>query len=175
MMMADTVVLPAAALEEAKNFLRLEHGREDGVLGHQLAAATGLCEAFTGRALLARELVEVMPASAAWVRLGAAPVRAILAVEALVEGGSTAALPVGGYAIDIDAAGEGWVRVTVPGVERLQVRYRAGLADGWGELPEPLRQGVVRLAGHLFTERGDGNRPPAAVTALWRPWRRVRL
>jgi hypothetical protein len=45
----------------------------------------------------------------------------------------------------------------------------------WGA--HPLRQGVVRLAAHLYAER-DGPElggPPAAVTALWRPWRRMRL
>ena len=45
-------------------------------------------------------------------------------------------------------------------------------------LPEGLRQGVIRLAAHHYRER-DMRRahavPPAAVAALWRPWRRMRL
>ncbi len=44
-------------------------------------------------------------------------------------------------------------------------------------VPAPLRQGVVRLAGHLHAHRDetDAAGPPAAVTALWRPFRRMRL
>jgi hypothetical protein len=48
-------------------------------------------------------------------------------------------------------------------------------ADSNG-VPEPLRQGIVRLTAHLFNARdGGGGDPPAAVTALWRPFRRIRL
>jgi hypothetical protein len=36
-----------------------------------------------------------------------------------------------------------------------------------------VAQGVVLLAAHLFEHRGDGATPPAAVAALWRPYRRL--
>ena len=50
------------------------------------------------------------------------------------------------------------------------------MADDENGVPEPIRQGVLRLVAHLFTVRdGDGGEPPAAVTALWRPYRRMRL
>jgi uncharacterized phiE125 gp8 family phage protein len=53
------------------------------------------------------------------------------------------------------------------------------MAAGWAALPAALRQGVVRLAAHFHAHRtGETARPqepPAAVTALWRPYRRVRL
>jgi uncharacterized phiE125 gp8 family phage protein len=44
-------------------------------------------------------------------------------------------------------------------------------------LPEALRHGIVRLAAHLYSHRDEAEQagPPAAVTALWRPWRRLRL
>ena len=43
-------------------------------------------------------------------------------------------------------------------------------------IPEPIRQGVLRLVAHLFAARDDGGgEMPAAVTALWRPYRRMRL
>jgi uncharacterized phiE125 gp8 family phage protein len=51
------------------------------------------------------------------------------------------------------------------------------MAPDWTGLPEALRQGVVRLAAHFYTHRtaAEDEGPPAAVTALWRPWRRMRL
>jgi hypothetical protein len=45
-------------------------------------------------------------------------------------------------------------------------------------LPEGIRQGALRLAAHQYRERDvDAPQPvpPAAVAALWRPWRRMRL
>ena len=84
-------------------------------------------------------------------------------------------MPAGAYEIDIDAQGDGWVRVTDAEARRVKATYRAGLAATWADVPEPLRQGVVRLAAHFYTGRDKGGDagPPAAVTALWRPWRRM--
>ena len=56
------------------------------------------------------------------------------------------------------------------------VRGQAGLATEPNGVPEPLRQGILRLVAHLFTTRdGSGGEPPAAVGALWRPYRKMRL
>ena len=50
------------------------------------------------------------------------------------------------------------------------------MAQDENGVPEPIRQGVLRLVAYLFTSRdGAGGDPPAAVTALWRPYRRMRL
>jgi hypothetical protein len=45
----------------------------------------------------------------------------------------------------------------------------------WDALPPPVAQGVVLLIAHLFADRDGTAAPPAAVAALWRPWRRMRL
>jgi uncharacterized phiE125 gp8 family phage protein len=61
---------------------------------------------------------------------------------------------------------------------RVAVRFTAGLAADWSGLPDGLRQGVLRLAAAQYRERetdGPPPGPPAAVAALWRPWRRMRL
>ncbi|HEX8445121.1 MAG TPA: head-tail connector protein [Sphingomonas sp.] len=43
------------------------------------------------------------------------------------------------------------------------------------DMPAPVRQGIVRLAAYLYAHRDDDAAPPAAVAALWRPFRQVRL
>ena len=66
---------------------------------------------------------------------------------------------------------------TAGGAKRLRVSYRAGMAADPNGVPEALRHGIVRLAAHIICDAagpGDAG-PPAAVTALWRPWRRLRL
>ena len=172
--------MPSApvSLAELKAFLRIGTGEEDALLAGLVRSAAETCEAFTGRLLIARPVEETIAASTGWTRLGTGPASAIETVAALAADGTAIPLPAGDYAIDIDAAAEGWVRLTAPRDEkRVRVGYRAGLAEGPNGLPEAVRQGVVRLAAHLYVHRdpADGAGPPAAVTALWRPWRRLRL
>jgi uncharacterized phiE125 gp8 family phage protein len=176
-MIAEAPTAPVQ-LAEVKAFLRIGTSEEDALLAGLVRAAADTCEAFTGRALLLRGVQEMLPASRAWTRLGTAPVAAIEAVALIGADGAATPLTAQDYAIDIDAAGEGWVRLLL-GIEpkRIRVDYHAGMAAHANGLPEALRHGIVRLAAHLYTHRAepDAAGPPAAVTALWQPWRRLRL
>lgn len=166
----------AAARDAAKAHLRIDGDGENAALAARAEAALELCEAFTGSATLTRSRSEMLPASPWWQPLAAAPVLAITGVEGVATDGSTLPLAAGAHAVDIDAQGQGWVRLTaaVP-ARRLRVTYSAGIAAEWETLPAGLREGVVLLTAHLFEARAEGGAPPAAVAALWRPWRRMRL
>jgi uncharacterized phiE125 gp8 family phage protein len=173
------MAVPDQALAEAKAYLRIDGSDEDAVLTTLAGVAIALCERFTGLALISAERSDVVPAcSPEWQRLPATPVSAIASVATLNPAGAATALPVEAYAIDIDASGDGWVRLTAPpAASRVQVGYTAGLAADWPSLAEPLRQGVIRLVAHLYAHRdaADDSGPPSAVAALWRPYRRMRL
>jgi uncharacterized phiE125 gp8 family phage protein len=173
---ADAIVPPTPAVAAAKAYLRIDGEAEDAMLATLVSAAIGHGEAFTGQMLIARGVAEMLPASPAWRRLARTPVRAITGIE--MPEPDAEPLPVDSHAFDIDAGGDGWVRLTAPiAGERAQLRYVAGLAETWETLPEPIRQGVIRLASHLYAHRdaAEEGAPPAAVAALWRPWRRMRL
>ena len=174
---AEAPPLPVA-LDEVKAHLRVSVSDEDALLAGLARAAADMCEAFTGRALIEREVSEMLGAARGWMRLGAGPVRAILGVEALAQDGETSALAAQDYAVDIDAAGDGWVRLAGAGeATRIRVSYRAGMAADPNGIPEALRHGIVRLTAYLYMvrDRAEEGGPPAAITALWRPWRRLRL
>ena len=160
----------AAAVAAVREYLRLEGTGEAALLERVARAAIALGETFTGTLFHRREVEERVVAASGWALLAAGPVAAIGAVA----GAGGAALPVADYGVDIDADGRGWVRA--PDADGLvAVTYRAGLAEAWDALPAPLSQGVVLLAAHLFEARESGGPPPAAVAALWRPFRRVQL
>ena len=55
-------------------------------------------------------------------------------------------------------------------------RFTGHGAAEWSALDEALRHGIVRFAAHQYRERDEGTAPlPAAIAALWRPYRPVRL
>lgn len=146
----------ALALAAVRAELRAATIDDDALAIAFVEAALGLAEQFTGRVLIVREVVVDVRGDAGWQVLPAAPVRAIAAA---------------GFAVDIDADAVGWVKSAVP----VRVTFSAGLASGWAGLPMPLRHGVAMLAAHLFTDRAGSAPVPAAVSALWRPFREVRM
>ncbi|WP_205481030.1 head-tail connector protein [Sphingomonas arenae] len=166
--------LPAVSVSEAQAYVRVETGEEEAILAGLIRTATELCEAFLNQVVVARSFEEELVGNGGWQQLRVAPVRSIEGVERVDAAGVHQALVPGEYSTNIDRSGEGWVRIAAG--ERGVVRGTAGLASDGNEVPEPLRQGVLRLVAHLFASRdGSGGEPPAAVTALWRPYRRLRL
>lgn len=166
----------AGAVGAARGFLRMDGAGEQELLERLAASAILIGEAFTGAVFIAREGEETIAADGAWRMLDTAPVSAILEVRT-----SAGALPADAYAIDIDGDGRGWVRVTRPepfseeGAAWATVTCAAGIAATWEALPAPLAQGVTALVAHLFADRSGREQPPASVSALWRPWRRMRI
>lgn len=163
----------AVSLAECKAYLRLERDDEDALLAGFIRTAMALCEAFTGQWLVIRAGEQRLACDGSWQRIAAQPVVSVTGVH-----DAGGALPAATYESDIDLAGSGWVRLLDTGAAASPlVRFRAGLGVDWNGIPEPLRQGLVRLVVHLFTHRDavDAGPTPAAVPAMWRPWRRMRL
>lgn len=160
----------AAAVAAVKAQARIALADDDALIAAFAETALGIAEQFAGRVCIARTMTEKLAVTGGWQRLGATPVSAIAGVSA---GG--VALAVGSYAVDVDADGQGWVRVGASGIARVEVSFSAGTAPDWAGLPTPIRQGAVLLAAHLYADRDAERPPPAAVTALWRPFRMLAL
>jgi len=171
--------LAPAALDELKDWLGINTPGEDTSLTALLRAALETCEAFTGTMPIEADCEEVLAVSSEWQSLEARPVLAITGVDGIPAEGARFALQADAYALEFRPDGSGWVRVLNPGIAgRVAVRFTAGLASDWASLPDGLRHGVVRLAAHHYRQRDNGEKgpvPPAAVAALWRPWRGLRL
>lgn len=170
--------LSPSALLALKQARRITTTNDDAVLLCELRAAINACENYTRRILINRAFDEILPVRRDWQALRCGPVTAIESVTGLPLEGAEFALAVNAYAIDIHADGEGRVMVKRPGsAGRVKVRYSAGLATDWGEIPETLRQGILIAASQGFLNRnGPDIAPlPANIAALWHPWRLVRL
>lgn len=167
---------PIISISEAQAYVRIETGEEEAVLAGLVRTASCLCETFLNQIVLRRNFSERVQMNRDWQRLRSGPVSAITAVVGLEPDGQSVPLPAQAYAVDIDSQGNGWVRSLVPDVDRVLVSGTAGMVETQSDVPEPIRQGVTRLVAHLYAARdGNGGAPPAAVTALWRPYRRMVL
>lgn len=172
-------VLAPMALTELKNWLGITTPSDDAQLSALLRTALDACEHFTGTIPIEQGCEAVLAITPDWQALPARPVQAITAIEGIPAEGGRFALPPASYAIELDADGTGRVRLGNPGAAgRIAVRFSAGLAADWSGLPDGLRHGILRLAAFYYRQReseGSGAMPPAAVAALWRPWRRMRV
>ena len=196
--------LPPEALAELKQWLGIATIHEDAELARLLAVAVDVCADFTGLLPLTCAVEETiapqadngldpcldgMPGTArpwrpwsgrpGWQQLTSRPVRALLSVAAVAADGSATTLTTHDYFCRIDAEGGCGIRIVNPGTaHRFAVQASAGLASGWSTMPEGMRHGIIRLAAHQYRNReaiGAGPLPPASVSALWLPWRRMRL
>ncbi len=172
--------VPTTALAELKQWLGITTTHDDAPLTALLHGALDMCEAFTGQMPLAATCEEILPASGGgWLSLATQPVRAITTVQAVATDATRTSLPSDGFELDLAADGGGKLRLLRPaGGSRVAVRFTAGIAPDWTSLPPALRQGILRFSAYQHRER-DSDRataqPPAAIAALWRPWRRMRL
>lgn len=153
---------------------------EDPLIADLIGAATGLCEAFTGQWVMTRAGVwrgQVFAGGRA-VRL---PVRPVVAVDeaALMVGGAEHVLDAAAYDVLIDRDGGARLRLLQGfGLKPIIVRYRGGMAETEAAVPDALRHGIIRMVQHYYETRDApvaAGMPPAAVAALWQPWRIVSL
>lgn len=167
---------PPVSLEEVRGWLRLGTPADDAVVERLIDAATNICEAFIGGRLIVRAVEETWPIGRDALRLRVRPVVGVDAVTLLAEDSETA-LEEGDYRVAIASDGRAHLTIAAPGeAKRARIVYRAGMANDAGGVPEAIRHGITRMTQHLYAARdGASIAPPAAIAALWQPWRRLTL
>jgi uncharacterized phiE125 gp8 family phage protein len=180
--MQRTIVQPPvpgdAALAELKHWLGITRPNEDETLNQLLATSLATCEAFTGRTPLRQTVEEIIPLVSGWQELVSRPVQNLTAAALIAQDGTRTVQHVNGDAFEWRIGTSACIQLLRPFEGRgLAVQLVVGIAADWNALPAPLRHGIVRLAAFQFRDREGKSAavPPASVTALWRPWREVRL
>ncbi len=175
MIESEAYAVSAAAVDDARAFCRIDGDGENAVLSASVAAALEACEGYIGMPPMVRGYRERLPMRGIWARLARSPVRAIAAVRAVDNGVVGVALVQGTYQAEIDTCDRGRVRVIVPpGAPEIEVTYSAGLATDWASCPGSLRFGVLHHVAAAMAAR-DGRDLPERATALWRPYRAMKL
>jgi uncharacterized phiE125 gp8 family phage protein len=180
------------ALAEAKAFMRAGHDAEDNLILQLIASARQRVEAETGRALISRTWREVidcwdMPgriaANGQQFRLPLPPLVSVLSVTIFDADDAGTVWDPAGYFVDT-ASDPGRITVRdgsfpVPGraAAGIEIVFEAGYGDTPDDVPEALREAVLRLTADAYLNReGRTERPlPMAVQSLLAPYKRVRL
>ena len=165
------------ALAELKHWLGITRTVDDAQLTALIGAGVEACEAFTGLTPLAATIEETRDASHEWTRLVTRPIAQVTSVELTDAEASRTALADDEYDLHLSGDGSAQLRLRRgPFVSRVVATLEAGLAADWAHLPDGLRHGILRFAAYLHREgEPAAAEPPAAIAALWRPWRVPRL
>lgn len=163
--------LEPVTLAEVKQFLRIETADENALLSMWISQAREACETFIGRALITQDwrLVEQARTS---LELRPGPVQSIVSVT-YDDGISSRVLTADEYELQSQNGLDRIVFDPALGGGEVSVEFRAGYGDDWNAVPLSIRQGLLRLVAHhhRFRDAADAPALPAAVTALWRPFR----
>ena len=177
--------LEPVTLAEAKAFLRVDDGAEDGLIGTLITAARLHIENTTDRALIAqswRVVLDCWPAGR-MVKLPVAPLMALTAVTVYDADGGTHGIALSQFQSEaaparllLPEAIEGMVPIRER--QGIEIDYVAGFGIGPEDVPADLRQALLTLVAHWFEHRdlAAAEAPaPGAYERLVAPYRSVRL
>ncbi|MCC1493422.1 head-tail connector protein [Cognatishimia sp. F0-27] len=182
------VVLPVVQL---RTHLRLgtgfaEDDVQDAVLSSFLRAALAAIEARTSKSLIRRAFLLTLTQwrDASGMVLPIAPVTGITGITLIDKFGAAQNVDPSGFALRVDAQSPRLVPTgsflpPVPELGSAEVRFEAGYAQDFQELPSDLAQAVLMLAAHYYEYRDETALSqgcmPFGVTSLIARYRPVRL
>lgn len=188
----DLSVAPAEeplALEDVRDFLRVDSDDEDGVISTLIRAARMDVEAFTRRALVTQTLVlrlDAFPANNRDILLPRPPLQSVSSITytAQSDGSPTTwssalydvSTPAGEFA-DFGrvrpAYGQSWPTGVRDELEAIAITYVAGYGSGAEELdiPDGMKLAMQLMITSWYDQRLNGGAMPDAAASLLWPYR----
>ena len=176
------------SLDEAKDYLRVEHADDDALIATLITSARAHVEAQTRRALITqtwRHSRDAWPADGR-IAVLPAPLQALAAARVYDEDGVAQAIDLETFVVDAIAA-PGVVAFppwSVPAPGRRPAGIELDLVVGYGnaasDVPEPLRLAMRLLLSHWYENRGivgesSASPLPANAAELIAPYRVLSL
>ncbi|PRX10476.1 UNVERIFIED_ORG: putative phiE125 gp8 family phage protein [Martelella mediterranea] len=161
--MSYALITPAAeepvTVSEARDFLRLDNGDEDTLLGDLITTARDYLETISGLSLVTQQwrLCRDDWPSSGMVSLARGPVQSVEAVTVYDGGGTPSVVSLDRARLDGRARP---ARFYLPalagrraGVNGIEVDFTAGFGAA-ADVPEVARQAILRHVAHMFVFRG---------------------
>ena len=171
------VVAPLAeplTLAQAKTFLRIEHSADDEPLTRAIIAARVAAEQHIRLALMPQtwDYSVANPASDK-LRLPCGPAQSIVSITLTTEAGASSVMNAASYRLSVD--GFSVLFSTPISIEKITIRYVAGIANAIADIPTAIIQGMLHHITVILENRdGDVPLPMQAVTC-YAPFRRISL
>lgn len=180
--------LEPVTLSEALLQCRVDATAENSLIEAYIKAARAMCEEHTWRSLITQTWDLWLPC---WpggnggrsVRLPRPPLQSVTYVHYMDADGVEQTLNAAAYQVITQAepggivlrAGQAWPQHAWDAALPICIRFVAGYGAAASAVPEPLRQGMRLLVGHMYANResvGAGNvaTMPQAVDWLWGPY-----
>lgn len=161
-------------LASAKLFLRVEHSADDEAITRAIAAARAAAEQYLKTALLPQtwDYVVANPCGLS-VTLPYGPAQSITSITLTNEAGGSSVMTVENYRLSVDGF---TVHFTNPqSIEKLTVRFVAGIATVIADIPVTIIQGMLHHISVMMETR-DGAAPmPVQTMMCYQPYRRISL
>lgn len=170
------MLVEPVSVTELQTYLKLEDDTDGARLSALIRTAREACELFLAQALITRQIRQRTQLMGERFFFAAAPVQSLDALSAFL-GADETVLDPAHYTLMYSAA-RTYIDLPNTAIGRtVQADYTAGLGPDWNAVPEGVRQGILRLAAHQYEHRSDPGVAalPHAVTALWQPYRLVRI
>jgi len=181
---------PAAeplSLEEAKTFLRVEHGDDDELIGALIAGARMHVEGQARLGLITQHWRMVFDCWPHHGRIAVkpGPLRSLNAVRVYDLQSHPQSVDTQAFVPDFGASTLAFMPWALPAPGRnaagIEIDVTIGFGDGANDVPEPLRQALRLLVAHWYENRGlvgAANSTailPASLAALVAPYRLLSL
>lgn len=164
------------SLAELSSYLKLDDDADAARLASLVRTAREACELFLGSALVERQVRLRTALAGPRFYLSGGPVAHIEALSQFI-GAAETVLDPALYPLQ-EQASRTYIDLSgCPIGAVIQADYTIGLGPDWNAVPEAIRQGIMRLAAHQYEYRSSPAVAalPNAVTALWQPYRKVRI
>lgn len=169
-------VTPASeplTLAEAKLYLKVEHHEEDSLIEGMITAVRQAAEEYLRKSLITQGWTLTYEDYAPSVTpLPRGPVASITHVKIRDRLGNVAT--VSGNYYHLNAARTALHFNSVVLGNEVEIAYTAGYG-GAGDVPQPIRQGMLRHLAALYDNRTGGVSLPSGTTALYAPYCEMRL
>ncbi len=171
------VTAPASeplTLAQAKTFLRIEHSADDEPIGRAITAARQAAEQYLKTALLPQtwDYVVANPLPTK-LHLPFGPAQSITSITLTTESGATSTMNAANYRLSVS----GFSIFFDPSVsiEKLTVRYVAGIAVVVSDIPLPIVQGMLHHIAVMMENRDGDAELPVQSIRCYQPYRRISL
>lgn len=161
-------------LASAKLFLRVEHSADDEAITRAITAARQAAEQYLRTPLLPQtwDYIVANP-SPTRVKLPFAPAQSITSITLTTESGANSTMNASNYRLTV--SGGSVLFDPSISIEKLTIRYVAGIATVVSDIPVSIIQGMLHHISVLMETRDGGAPMPVQAISCYQPYRRVML